>query len=261
VTRNDTLRSRVIAGDRLIGTFLNLGSSLAAEACAIGGLDWLLVDLEHGGASEEGLLGQVLAAAVHGVPVVVRVESADRIRAGRALDLGVSGVMFPRLDTHAEVAEAIGHLRYPPDGDRGVANYNRARRFSLGADPLAADNEKVLGVVQIESVPALRAAHTIASTDGVDVLFIGPGDLSLALGIPGQLDHPIFVDAVAEVLEASRRAGKAAGILAATAEAAAAYLQQGLTFVAVGSDSTFVARAAAEVTNALKEVSHDNASA
>jgi 2-keto-3-deoxy-L-rhamnonate aldolase RhmA len=244
----------VIAGDPLVGTFLNLGSALAAEACAIAGFDWLLVDLEHGGASEESLLGQLLAADAHDVPAVVRLESAERIRAGRALDLGAAGIMFPRLDTHAEVTEAISHLRYPPEGDRGVASYNRARRFALGADPLEADNDRVVGVVQIESVPALRAADAIAATDGVDVLFIGPSDLSHALGVPGQLDHPIFVDAVAQVLEASRRAGKAAGILAGTVEAATSYLVQGLSFVAVGSDSAFVARGAAAVTDGLKEV-------
>lgn len=252
--RGGALRSRVIAGDPLIGTFLNLGSSLAAEACAIGGFDWLLVDLEHGGAGEDCLLGQILAAQAHGVPVVVRVESAERIRAGRPLDLGAGGIMFPRLDTADEVANAIHHLRYPPEGDRGVATYNRARRFTLATESFAADNDNVVGMVQIESVSALREAHAIAAIDGVDVLFIGPGDLSHALGVPGQLESPTFSHAVTEVLEASRRARKAAGILAATFKAARSYLEQGFTFVAVASDSTFLARAAAEVTNDLREM-------
>ena len=86
-------------GDVNLGTFLNLGSPLVAEVCALSGFDWLLVDLEHGAGGEEALVGQLLAGAAHDVPVLVRVESAERIRVGHALDLGAAGVMFPRLDT------------------------------------------------------------------------------------------------------------------------------------------------------------------
>jgi len=125
------LRDRLRAGEATLGTFLNLGSPLAAEACALAGFDWLLVDLEHGAGGEDALVGQLLAAAAHDVPVIVRVETAERIRAGRVLDSGAAGVMFPRLDTRAEVIEALAHLRFPPEGDRGVATYNRACGFGL----------------------------------------------------------------------------------------------------------------------------------
>ena len=93
-----TLRDRLRAGAPTLGTFLNLGSPLAAEACALAGFDWLLIDLEHG-PGEDALVGQLLAAAVHGVPALVRVETDERIRAGRALDAGAAGVMFPRMPT------------------------------------------------------------------------------------------------------------------------------------------------------------------
>ena len=130
-----TLRDRLRAGEPTLGTFLNLGSPLAAEACALAGFDWLLIDLEHG-AGEEALVGQLLAAAAHDVPALVRVESAERIRAGRALDAGAAGVMFPRIDSPEQVQAALAHLRYPPEGDRGVATYNRACGFGLRTDAL-----------------------------------------------------------------------------------------------------------------------------
>src|SRR6202042_3620646 len=117
--------------------------------------DWLVVDLEHGAGSEEALIGQVLAAGIHRVPVIVRVESAERIRSGRVLDLGAAGVMFPRLDSADEVASDLRHLRYPPEGDRGVATYNRACGFGMRSSALETANDKVVGVVQIESVSAL----------------------------------------------------------------------------------------------------------
>lgn len=96
------LAQRLASGDTLYGTFLGLGSALAAEACALAGFDWLLVDLEHGGGDESELLHQQLAADAHGVPMFVRVESTQRIRAGHALDLGATGIMFPGIDTRSQ---------------------------------------------------------------------------------------------------------------------------------------------------------------
>src|SRR3954447_22548679 len=239
-----TLRSRIRSGEPLAGTFLNLGSPLAAEACALAGLDWLLADLEHGGGGEEALVGQLLAGAAHGVPVVVRVESAERIRTGRVLDLGAAGVMFPRLDGADQVAAAIAHLRYPPDGDRGIAPYNRALGFGLRSERLQTAGDDVVGIVQIESAGALEEVEAIAAITGVDVLFVGPMDLSHALGVPGRLDAPEFEDALARVVAAARGSGIAAGILARSHEAAAGYVKAGFTFVGIGSDSGFIAAAA-----------------
>src|SRR5829696_4701637 len=105
------LSSRLAAGDTLYGTFLGLGSALAAEAYAVAGFDWLLTDLEHGG-GDESELPQQLAADAHGVPMLVRVESTHRIRAGHALDLGAAGIMFPGIDSAAEATQAIRHLHY-----------------------------------------------------------------------------------------------------------------------------------------------------
>src|SRR3954451_5698111 len=110
------LSSRLASGDTLYGTFLGLGSALAAEACALAGFDWLLTDLEHGGGDESELLHQQLAADAHGVPMLVRVESTHRIRAGHALDLGAAGIMFPGIESADQAHEAIRHLRYPRTG-------------------------------------------------------------------------------------------------------------------------------------------------
>jgi 2-dehydro-3-deoxyglucarate aldolase/4-hydroxy-2-oxoheptanedioate aldolase len=249
-----SLRNRIHSGEPTIGTFLNLGSPLAAEACALAGFDWLLVDLEHGGGGEAALVGQMLAGATHRIPVLVRVESAERIRSGRVLDLGAAGVMFPRLDTPAQVATAIQHLRYPPDGDRGVATYNRACGFGLRSEVLESANTSVVGIVQIESLAALEEVEAIAQLPGVDVIFVGPADLSYALGVPRELDSREFRAALTRVVAAARAAGISAGILARSNEAAQAYLEQGFTFLAVGSDSTFIATAARQAAAPLAPV-------
>jgi 2-dehydro-3-deoxyglucarate aldolase/4-hydroxy-2-oxoheptanedioate aldolase len=186
----------------------------------------------------------VLAAGIHQVPVVVRVESAEPIRSGRVLDLGAAGVMFPRLESAAEVAEAIGHLRYPPDGDRGVATYNRACGFGMRADALETANETVVGVVQIETVGALTEVEAIAEIPGVDVLFVGPVDLSHALGVPFMFDTPEFRGALAAVVRAAQSAQIAAGILAPDRERALDLVAAGFTFIGIGSDSSLLAGAA-----------------
>jgi 2-keto-3-deoxy-L-rhamnonate aldolase RhmA len=237
------LRRRVVAGEKTVGTFVGTGSPVVAEVCAAAGVDWLLLDLEHGAGGEEQVRTVVPVAAAYGVPTVVRVESAARIRIGRVLDLGAAGVMLPRLDTADEVAAAVRHLRYPPHGDRGVATYNRACRFGLDVSALDRAAEEVLGIVQIESARAVDEADKIAAIDGVDVLFVGPRDLSHDLGVPGNLTAPAYRAALDRVRTAAHHHGKACGLLVTTGSAAAAMHPEGWTFIAIGSDSSLLASA------------------
>jgi 4-hydroxy-2-oxoheptanedioate aldolase len=237
------LRARLGRGETTVGTFVGSASPVTAEVCAAAGVDWVLLDLEHGSGGEEQVRDVVPAAAAYGVPTVVRVESAARIRLGRVLDLGVAGVMLPRLDTAAEVRDALRHLRYPPHGDRGVATYNRACRFGLDAAALDRADEDVLGVVQIESARAVDEAEAIAGLDGVDVLFVGPRDLSHDLGVPGDIRAPEYRAALDRVRNAAARRGKACGLLVADGAAAAESRREGWAFVAVGSDTTLLAAA------------------
>jgi 2-dehydro-3-deoxyglucarate aldolase/4-hydroxy-2-oxoheptanedioate aldolase len=223
---------------------LNLGSALAAEVCALSGFDWLLVDLEHGAGGEEALVGQILAGAAHGVPVIVRVEAAERIRMGHVLDLGVAGVMLPRLNTPDEVREALRHLWYPPQGDRGVAGYNRAREFGGDGREPQEVNDSILSVVQIESVSALESVSEIAAIPGVDVLFVGPSDLSTSMGIPGQFDAPELLAAFDAVIAAAREQKISAAILAGDLSRVEPLSVRGFDFIAVGSDSSLLRGAA-----------------
>ncbi|MGW1777951.1 HpcH/HpaI aldolase family protein [Streptomyces sp. NPDC002143] len=245
------LRARLAAGEATLGTFVGLASPVSAEVCAAAGADWVLLDLEHGAGGEEQVRTTVPAAAAYGVPTVVRVESVARIRIGRVLDLGVAGVMLPRLDTASEVEAAIRHLRYPPAGDRGVATYNRACRFGL--DPEALDRTgEILGVVQIESASALDEVEAIAALDGVDVLFVGPRDLTHDLGVPGEFGAPVYREALERVRKAAADHGKACGLLVPDGAAAAAKRAEGWTFIGIGSDSTLLAAALSAALSAAR---------
>jgi 4-hydroxy-2-oxoheptanedioate aldolase len=241
---------RIGAEGPVLGTFVNLGSPLVTEICAMAGFDWLLIDLEHGAGGEEALVGQVLAAAAHSVPVIVRVESVERIRVGRVLDLGVAGVMIPRIGDAAEARRVARWALYPPRGERGVATYNRACGFGTRPEILLTANDEVSVVLQIETLGALADVDEIAATEGVHALFVGPRDLSQALGVPGDFSAPVYEQALERVAAAAAAHGIAAGILAKDRDAADRYAELGFTLLAAGSDSGFLmdgARAAAGV--------------
>jgi 4-hydroxy-2-oxoheptanedioate aldolase len=240
---NGALARAVRNGDTTLGTFLGTASAVTAEVCAASGFDWLLLDLEHGAGGEEQVREVVPVAGAYGVPTVVRVETDARIRMGRVLDGGAAGVMLPRMDSARQVSEALTHLWFPPRGDRGVATYNRACRFGLDPGALDRADEEILVIAQIESAAAVAAADEIAAIDGVDVLFVGPRDLSHDLGVPGDTTAPAFVDALETVLAAAKRRGKACGLLVNDGATAAQRLQEGWAFVAIGSDSTLLAAA------------------
>lgn len=235
-----------------IGTFLGMGAPMAAEIAAVGGVDWVLVDLEHGGGSEDLIGPTVVAGMAYGIPTLVRVESMERIRIGRALDAGASGVMIPRIETPEQVSAVVKHMSYPPFGDRGVATYNRSAKWGRDLSGLTQKSTSAC-IIQIETLKALENVEAIAKIDGVDLLFVGPLDLSFALGVPRDFKSPKFLEATAKVVAAAKANSKVAGILAADATAAQTFIDQGFKFIAIGSDSTLLAGAITNLVTQLKK--------
>jgi len=239
-------------GQVTYGIFAGLAATMAAEVAAASGVDWVLVDLEHGAGGEEQVSPTVVATGAYGVPTLVRIEAAERIRIGRALDAGVAGIMVPRLESAAEVEKVVRHFSYPPLGDRGVASYNRAARWGL--DPEALLPVKMAAtIIQIETLGALAEVDQIANIDGVDLLFVGPLDLSYALGVAREFQHELFIAALERVLAAAKAAGKPAGILAANATAAKRFTDMGFSFIALSSDSVLLSQAIIETLEKAKK--------
>jgi 2-keto-3-deoxy-L-rhamnonate aldolase RhmA len=239
------IRRRALAGETLFGLFLDLNSPIAAELCSRSGYDWAIIDLEHGAATEADLLGLLHAVEVGGAAALVRPQSGERLRIGRALDAGAAGIMIPRLESAAEARQAVSFLRYPPDGVRGVAL--RVRGADLGAiahDAVRTVSERILGIVQVESAGAVDEADEIAAIDGVDVLFVGPADLSHSLGVPGRFGDPAYAAALETVVAACDAHGKAAGILVYDPGQVPDLVKLGFRFIGIGADAAFVANGA-----------------
>jgi 4-hydroxy-2-oxoheptanedioate aldolase len=246
-------RSRVLAGEWLCGSFINLGSALTAEIAARAGFDWLMLDYEHGPGSEETLLKQLQAVAAYDSATIVRIADNEAPRFKRALDLGAGGVMVPYVNNAEEAHDAVSSVRYPPHGKRGVSKFNRAAGFGLGFEEYYKhSHERLVTMAQIETPESLGQLDAIASVDGVDVLFIGPLDLTTNLGIQGEFEHPLFVDARLKVAQAAKRAGKAAGILVTAAAQIPVLRAEGYTVMAFGSDGGAVTTGLAQSLAALR---------
>ena len=146
-----------------IGTFLGMGAPMAAEIAAVGGVDWVLLGLEHGGAGEDWVGPTVVAGMAYSIPTLVRVESSERIRIGRALDAGASGVMIPRIETAEQVIDVVKHMSYRPFGDRGVATYNRSAKWGRDLSGLT-QKANAACIIQIETLKALENVEAIAAS-------------------------------------------------------------------------------------------------
>jgi 2-keto-3-deoxy-L-rhamnonate aldolase RhmA len=243
-------RSRLHGTEVLAGSFVNLGSGLVTEIMGIAGFDWLVLDLEHGAGDEHALAAQLQALGQTETAAIVRVEAIDPARVQHALDLGADGVMVPRIRTSAEAQMCVEFCRYA--GRRGVARYNRSWHWGLSPRTLADADAEVVCVIQIETVEALDRVDEIAAVDGVDVLFVGPSDLSHALGWQCPPDDPGLLERVAAVAGAAQAHGKAAGVLVGNITQARAYADLGFTFVGCGSDGGFLAVGASSAADALR---------
>jgi 4-hydroxy-2-oxoheptanedioate aldolase len=216
------------------------------------GFDFVIIDLEHGSGSEGNVLSQLQALEHTGARSVVRVEGHARQRSHRVLDLGAHGIMFPRVDTAGDARACVAALRYPPDGVRGVASMNRACGFGQTfREYVAASRDALLGVMQIETVAAVKNVDEIAAVDGVDVLFTGPLDLTMGLGIVGQFDHPDYLAALRATAAGARKHGKSLGVLMAGPDMFDLYYELGYRFIACGSDGAMVNSSARALAAAL----------
>ena len=236
-----TIRERALSGEFLAGAWCNLGSSITAEMTGLADFDWVLFDQEHGPGDSMTLLHQLQAVASFPTAPLVRIVWNEMPRFKRALDLGAAGIMVPYVQTPEEAVAAVASMRYPPKGLRGVASSPRAagygRHFS---EYFARADQDLLTVVQVETAETLNHLGAIAATDGVDVLFVGPLDLSVSCNTPDRFQDRSFLDILEQVSSSARRAGKAAGLLLPGTDQLSLAVDLGYTFVAIGSDGNFV---------------------
>ncbi|MBS1878152.1 MAG: 2,4-dihydroxyhept-2-ene-1,7-dioic acid aldolase [Actinobacteria bacterium] len=208
---------------------------MVTEICAQA-IDWVAIDLEHGADAE--LLGLVQAADCGGAFSVVRVPALGSSAVGRALDAGADGVMFPWIDTAEQAKAAVAQTRFGPEGQRGFSPIARAYGYSRNV--AAGLSEPPLVIAQIESAAAVDAAASIAAIEGIDVLFVGPGDLGRDLSRVSSDVPTLLEKAIDGVIAGANAAGKVAGLLVEDVASARTWISRGAAFVAIGGDIGYV---------------------
>lgn len=226
--------ARLGAGETLFGAWCSLPGPGVAELLAAGGVDYVVLDLQHGLVSEGDLPTLFPAIEARGAAPLVRLLANDPVAIGRALDLGAHGIVVPNVDTVEEAASAVAASRYPPRGTRGFGPTRAV--VTLGADAL----EDVAVIVQIESATAVECVEEIARVEGVAALYVGPWDLSVSLGrpVPPDLDDAVLAGAIARVRAAAASVGLPAGVHSIRAAEAGRLAADGWRLVNVADDVT-----------------------
>ncbi|GHE22906.1 4-hydroxy-2-oxoheptanedioate aldolase [Halomonas urumqiensis] len=240
----NAFKQRLLAGEPQTGIWLGLTSPYAAEIAATAGFDWLLLDVEHAPNDLTSLLAQLQAMEPYASHPVVRPPTGDAVLLKRYLDIGVQNLLIPMVETPEQAAELVAATRYPPRGKRGVGHVlARASRWGQVEDYLWRADDEICLLLQVESPEALDNLEAIAAVDGVDGVFVGPADLSAAMGQLGNPGHPEVVAVISDAIARIRATGKAAGIVTADEREARDYLEAGCTFVGVGIDTLMLASA------------------
>ncbi len=236
-----------------IGLWLGLCSSYSAELLAGAGFDWLLIDGEHAPNNVQTVLGQLQAVAPYPSQPVVRPPWNDAVIIKQLLDVGAQTLLIPMIQNAEQARDAVRATRYPPHGVRGVGSaLARASRWNRVPDYLQQADAQMCVLVQIETREAVKNLDAILQVEGVDGVFIGPADLSADMGFAGNPQHPEVQRTIDDAIARIRAAGKAPGILMANKALAQRYLEAGALFVAVGVDTTLLARAAEALADEFK---------
>ena len=232
------------AGGKTVGGWLSIGNAYTAETMASLGFDYLCIDLQHGMLSYDDLTYMLPAISTQDTTPIVRVPWNEPYEIMKALDAGAYGVIVPMVNNREEAETAVSACRYPPDGLR---SFGPIRAAMYGGRGYARDaNGQIACIAMVETAEGIENLDEIASTPGLDAIYIGPADLAYALGLhPGQDDDPKHIETVAAIQTACREHGIAAGIHTGSLERTQQYLAQGFNLVTLGSDGGFLARAAA----------------
>jgi len=232
------LKERLQKGDCLFGPFVNLCHPAVMEVAGLAGFDFAIIDTEHGEISADRAVDMVRAAKLAGLSPVVRVYGNQPELISKALDIGAEAVQIPQVSTRLEAEAALRSAKFSPVGARGANRYVRAAQYSATdkAAYFANANKETAVIVQVEGKAGMENLADIITVPGIDVLFIGPYDLSASLGIPGQVEHPLIMEAMNKTMELARQAGVAIGFFVDDAHSAAKWKKAGVQYISFAAD-------------------------
>ena len=253
----NTLREKLINGEKPIGMFIGSGSATVVECLSRTGLDFVVIDNEHSPIEAETSMELIRAAELGGLCPLARVREISRPAVLKLLDVGARGLIVPNVQSVDDVKKLISFAKFAPVGDQGFCP---TRKDGWGFDTaetvrslMARLNAETLLIPQCETMGALNAIEEIVSLTGVDGIFVGPYDLSIAMGLPGQFDHPDFTAAVDRIVKASHDAGKFCLFFGGTPQAVTAGFQRGFDGMAYSIDTLLLIKSVKADVDAIRK--------
>jgi 2-keto-3-deoxy-L-rhamnonate aldolase RhmA len=255
MNKTNSLKSKLRNRQLTIGSWITLGHSSVAEIMAKAGFDWLTVDMEHSAITLHEAQQLIQVIELSGCVPLVRVGSNDANLIKRAMDAGAHGVIVPMINTKEDAEQAVGAVKYPPQGFRGVG-LARAQSYGTNFEGYLKWNEtESIVIVQIEHIKAVENMEAILSVKGVDAFIVGPYDISSSLGIAGQFDHPEMTSVLSKVLDTARRLEAVAGyhVVPPDARQVVEKVKQGYLFLAYSTDFLFLGDSCRSGLNTIRD--------
>lgn len=234
--------------------FWQLRSPEVARILAAAGFNWAFVDTEHGGFDLESVQDICRVANLAGLCPIVRVGDLQYTLVARALDCGAQGIIFPRVESVELLDRAISWTKFPPVGIRGYGLTNQQVNYTAATMPEIIEhvNANTMVVMQIETKRAVEMREELLAVPGIDAVMIGPADLSISLGVPGEFQHPLMVEAMMAVRDTCLRRGIAPGTQTRSTELAKFWKERGMTFLGCSNETTMLLDRATQITKELK---------
>lgn len=247
-----SLRARLADGKPFLAPFSIIASTEIVELIALAGFDGIILDIEHGAHGSEALGPLILAAWARGIFPLVRVRSSEPTGIAAALDAGAAGVIVPQIGSAAEALKAVRAARFAPLGNRGANNFVRGADYSGRMEWFTEQNDEVAMMLMVEGAGGVAELAQILDTPGMDGVFLGPMDLSHALGVPGEMAHPRVVETIEGVIAAAAEKGIRTGIFAGTIEAGRRWIGKGVTLIGLGVDTAHILKALKAVVGEMR---------
>lgn len=252
------LKEKIKNKEKVLGTFFELGSMSVIECLGQTGLDFVIIDNEHGPFETESTMDYIRACDTVGLTPLVRVREISRPAILKPLDIGAKGLIVPCIETVEQAKKVVEYGKFSPIGKRGFCpsrkdywgySHPQGQPIDVG---MKQENENTLLILQCETVGCLENIETIVSMDGVDGIFIGPFDLSISMGIPGQFDNPEFLKAVDKILSACKKYNKISSVFTGRFDDIDKYYKQGFDIVTYSLDTNLLVNAVKDIVGKVK---------
>jgi len=230
-------KDKLFNGDSVIGPFMKTGDPAFVEAAGYAGFDFAILDTEHGPVNMENMQNNIRAALVAGILPIIRVQDSSESSIGKALDIGALGIQVPQVEDAVQAEAVVQRAKFYPLGERGVCRFVRAAKYSsLDRNKYFQEANETLVILQLEGVKALENIEAIMEVDEVDVLFIGPYDLSQSLGVPGEISNPKVIEKMQYIVDKAKNKNIVVGTFVDESEAIRKWKNAGVQYISYSVD-------------------------